>query len=51
MDVKETFEAITKCKLVEGYGLTESSPVVTCNPLFGVNKTGSIGMPLPGTIL
>lgn len=51
VEVKEKFEAITHCKLVEGYGLTESSPVVTCNPLFGVNKTGSIGMPLPGTVL
>lgn len=51
VEVKEKFEAVTGCKLVEGYGLTESSPVVTCNPLFGENKTGSIGMPIPGTVL
>lgn len=51
MEVKENFERITGCKLVEGYGLTESSPVTSCNPLFGINKTGSIGMPFPGTIM
>ncbi len=51
IEVKENFERITGCKLVEGYGLTESSPVTSCNPLFGVNKTGSIGIPFPGTIM
>ncbi len=49
VDVKNKFEELTKCKLVEGYGLTESSPVTHCNPLVGTNKTGSIGVPLPGT--
>lgn len=51
VDVKLRFEELTKCKLVEGYGLTESSPVTHCNPLFGNNKTGSIGFPLPGTLV
>lgn len=51
IEVKENFERITGCKLVEGYGLTESSPVTSCNPLFGLNKTGSIGLPFPGTIM
>ena len=50
-DVRLQFEANTGCKLVEGYGLSETSPVVAVNPLFGVNKAGSIGMPLPGTII
>jgi len=51
VEVKHQFEKLTGCKLVEGYGLSESSPVATCNPLYGVNKTGSIGLPLPGTVL
>ncbi len=48
-DVKHRFEALTHCKLIEGYGLTETSPVVSCNPVHGVNKTGSIGLPFIGT--
>lgn len=51
VEVKQQFEKLTGCKLVEGYGLSESSPVVSCNPLFGVNKEGSIGVPFPGTIM
>ena len=51
VEVKDQFEKLTGCALVEGYGLTESSPVVSCNPLSGKNKRGSIGLPLPGTIL
>lgn len=50
-EIKEQFEALTGCKLIEGYGLSESSPVVSCNPVYEENKTGSIGQPLPGTIL
>jgi long-chain acyl-CoA synthetase len=51
VQVKKDFEASTGCVLVEGYGLSETSPVVTCNPLKGENKAGSIGLPLPQTIL
>lgn len=51
VEVKEQFEKLTGCKLVEGYGLTESSPVTSCNPLVGDNITGTIGQPLPGTIM
>ncbi len=49
LEVKQRFEQVTGCHLVEGYGLTESSPVTHCNPLGGVNKAGSIGLPLPLT--
>src|SRR3546814_18020621 len=48
VEVKHAFEMLTGCKLVEGYGLSESSPVATCNPADGLNKSGSIGLPLPG---
>ena len=49
VEVKKTFERNTGCVVVEGYGLTESSPVVCANPLSGENKAGSIGLPFPGT--
>lgn len=49
--VKHEFESLTGCTLVEGYGLSESSPVVSCNPLRGENRAGSIGLPFPGTVL
>ncbi len=51
VEVKQVFEKRTKCTLIEGYGLTECSPVATANPLFGLNKEGSIGLPFPGTII
>ena len=38
------------CPLVEGYGLTEA-PVVTCNPIHGGQKPGSVGLPMPGTMI
>jgi len=49
LEVKHGFEKNTGCTLVEGYGLTECSPVAVCNPLAGLNKAGSIGLPLPQT--
>ena len=39
----------TQSVLVEGYGLTESSPVASCNPIDGTDKVGTIGLPLPST--
>lgn len=46
-ETKETFEALSGGKLFEGYGLSEAPTATHCNPLLGVNKTGSIGMPFP----
>lgn len=51
MELKRRFEEATGCVLVEGYGLSEASPVCACNPLTGVNKEGSIGLPLPGIMV
>lgn len=49
VQIKKDFETLTGCNLVEGYGLTEASPVVTCNPIDGLIKAGSIGLPLVDT--
>lgn len=49
VEVKRTFEKITGCQMVEGYGLTEASPVAACNPRHTGGKAGAIGLPLPGT--
>ena len=51
VEIKQRFEEATGCSLIEGYGLSESSPVVAANPLYGINKTGSIGLPFPQTVL
>lgn len=46
-ETKEQFEKLTGGKVFEGYGLSEAPTATHCNPLLGINKTGSIGMPLP----
>jgi long-chain acyl-CoA synthetase len=45
--VLQEFEAKFHIPLIEGYGLSEASPVVTKNPLDGTRKAGSIGLPIP----
>jgi len=48
-EVQKRFEALTGAALVEGYGLSEASPVTHVNPVAGLRKIGSIGLPLPDT--
>jgi long-chain acyl-CoA synthetase len=48
-EIQEQFERISGASLVEGYGMTETSPSTHCNPVGGPRKPGSIGLPLPGT--
>ncbi len=50
-DVRTRFERLTGCKLVEGYGLTEASPVLACNPPDGRIKDGSVGIPVRDTVI
>ncbi len=49
ISIQRDFEKLTHGHLVEGYGLTEASPITHCNPLRGMRKLGSIGLPLPNT--
>jgi long-chain acyl-CoA synthetase len=50
LEVAERFERFSGGRLVEGYGLSESSPVALANPIYGKRKAGTIGMPLPDTL-
>lgn len=47
--VAEKWFALTGCAIVEGYGLSETSPVATCNPAAATTFNGSIGLPVPST--
>jgi long-chain acyl-CoA synthetase len=49
IEVLERFETLTGGIITEGFGMTESSPVTHANPLHGLRKPGSIGIPLPNT--
>ncbi|WP_416464380.1 long-chain-fatty-acid--CoA ligase [Sphingomonas sp. VDB2] len=49
LELKQKFEAATGARLIEGYGLTETSPIVCTNPYEGLNKSGTVGQPVPGT--
>jgi long-chain acyl-CoA synthetase len=47
--VAEQWKAVTGCFIAEGYGLSETSPTLTCNPATTTEFTGSIGLPVPST--
>ena len=49
LEVRDRFEGLTGCRILEGYGLTEAGPVTHINPIAGRRPPGSIGLPLPGT--
>jgi long-chain acyl-CoA synthetase len=51
LELRREFENMSGCTLVEGYGLSETSPLTHVNPLTGPIKEGSIGLPVPGTIM
>ena len=48
-EVQQRFEALTQGRIIEGYGLTETSPVTHLNPIAGRRQPGSIGLPFPNT--
>ena len=48
-EVQERFQALTGARLIEGYGLSEASPVTHANPAYGECRIGTIGLPYPDT--
>jgi len=51
LDLMRRFSEVTRAEIIEGYGLTEASPITHINPLRGQRKCGSIGLPFPDTIV
>ena len=51
LETIKRFEQLTGSQICEGYGLTETSPVATINPFGGKTKPGSIGLPIPNTLV
>ncbi len=49
VEVQKRFQDLTGARLVEGYGLSEATPVVSANPIYGDNRIGTIGVPWPDT--
>jgi len=51
LEMRAAFEARYGIRVVEGYGLSEASPIVACNPLRGLVKDNSAGKAFPGTVI
>lgn len=51
LPLKQRFEAATGARLIEGYGLTETAGVATANPYEGAERPGTIGQPIPATLV
>lgn len=51
VDALRKFNEITQANITEGFGLTECSPCVAANPVYGMKKYGSVGVPFPGTYI
>jgi len=49
VEVLQRFEDLTGAKISEGFGLTETSPLTHCNPVYGMRKTGTVGVPVSDT--
>ncbi len=49
VEVQQKFQELTGGRLVEGYGLSEATPVTHSNPIYGENRIGTIGLPFPNT--
>ena len=49
VEVQQKFQELTGGRLVEGYGLSEATPVTHANPIYGENRIGTIGLPFPST--
>ena len=51
VEIHNAFQKLTGCPLVEGWGMTETSPVGTFTPVIGIRKSGSCGMPVPNLMM
>ncbi len=49
-EIRDRFESLSGCTMLEGYGLTEAAPVTHFNPIQGKRPVGSMGLPMPGTL-